>query len=109
MSDENYLASRWGLPVAVVLFGVAFRLLLSSGMWVLRIVLLHLVGGILFGGLAALYAMEKPELAGFPGYLLVAIVAILAVDIGTAIVKLGLKLRDDPAMLLDLLRGPKKP
>lgn len=109
MSDENYLASRWGIPIAAVLFGVAFRLLLSSGMWVLRVVFLHLVAGVLFGGLAAIYAMERPELAGFPGYLLVAVVSILSVEIGTAIVRLGLKLRDNPAMLLDLLRGPKKP
>lgn len=109
MFDETHLASKLGIPAAVVIGGVAFRLLLTAARWTLRAILLHLVAGVLFGFLAGLYVAETPELAGFKGYLLLTAVSVLALDIGIVIVQAGRKFRDNPSALLDLIRGFRKP
>lgn len=103
MDDANYLAAKWGVPVSIALLAVALRMLFSADRWTLIGMVRGLMVGALIGWLAILYVWDLPDTnIGIKGAM-VGLAATLAEDIFVGILKIGKKLRDDPAAVIDMV------
>lgn len=103
MSEAEYLAAKWGIPVSIAIMAVAARMLLSADRWTLVGMVRGLLVGALVGTIAILYVWNSDTMSVGEKGAVIGISACLAEDIVMGLLVLGRKLREDPAAIIDLV------
>jgi uncharacterized membrane protein YczE len=110
VADEVSLyAAKYGVPTAIAVVAVSCRVLFSADRWTLLGITRDVLVGLFVGMLANEVVWELPNWTSGEKCVAIAVCAILAADIVSALLAFGRKLREDPMIIIETIRGWRKP